>query len=62
MASKRTTKQPERVGGMTGNKAKNVKSVERDAEGKVLAQPGDMRYVRDEVAPREEASRERGVV
>jgi hypothetical protein len=62
MAGKRKSKQPRRVGGMTGNKVDNVKSVERDAEGDVVAQPGDVRYVRDEVAPPEEAAREQGEV
>lgn len=55
-------KQPERVGGMTGNRFDNVKSVQRDDDGKVVAQPGDVRYVRDEVAPPEEAAREQGEV
>jgi hypothetical protein len=62
MADKRKSKTPQRVGGMTGNKFDNIKSVERDAEGNVVAQPGDLRYVRDEVAPPEEAAREQGEV
>ncbi|MGI8970928.1 MAG: hypothetical protein ACR2HB_09505 [Dehalococcoidia bacterium] len=62
MADKRKSDQPERVGGMTGNKATNVKSVERDEEGNIVAEPGDVRYVRDEVAPPEEAAREQGEV
>ena len=55
-------KQPESVGGMTGNRLDNVKTVERDEEGTVVAQPGDVRYVRDEVGPSEEAAREQGEV
>ncbi|HVA24958.1 MAG TPA: hypothetical protein VMW62_11270 [Chloroflexota bacterium] len=56
------SKQPERVGGMTGNKVDNVKNIERDAAGNVVAEPGDLRYVRDEVAPADEAAREQGQV
>lgn len=55
MASKQT-----RIAGETGNKVDNVKSVERDDEGNVKAQPGDVRYVRDTVAPADERAREKG--
>ncbi|HLG69353.1 MAG TPA: hypothetical protein VK009_02895 [Chloroflexota bacterium] len=59
MASK---EQPRRVGGMTGNKVDNVKQIERDSEGDITAEPGDVHYVRDEVAPAEEEAREEGKV
>jgi hypothetical protein len=59
MANERKREQPKRVGGMTGNKVDNVKSVHRDDEGSVTDQPGDLRWVRDAVAPADEAARER---
>jgi hypothetical protein len=51
-----------RVGGDTGNKVDNVKSVERDDYGKVKQLPGDVRYVRDAVAPADEKAREQGEI
>ncbi len=47
---------------MTGNKFDAVKSVERTEQGGVAAEPGDVRYVREDVAPVEEAAREQGEV
>ena len=61
MASKQRSK-PDRVGGMTGNKFDAVKQVERDRAGEVTGEPGDVRYVRDDVAPAEETAREQGKV
>jgi len=49
-----------RIGGDTGNKFDNVKGVERSESGKVKAEPGDVRYVRDAVAPADEEAREKG--
>lgn len=62
MPRNKKSSHPARVGGMTGNRLDNVKSVERDEQGNVTAEPGDLRYLRDEVAPPEEAAREQGEV
>ena len=51
---------PTRVGGDSGNKLDNVKAVERDEAGDVEAEPGDVRYMRDAVAPADEKAREQG--
>lgn len=51
-----------RVGGMTGQNVHNVKSIERNEAGEIVRRPGDVDYVRDEVAPAEEAAREAGEV
>ncbi|MBV9120902.1 MAG: hypothetical protein JOZ39_09345 [Chloroflexi bacterium] len=54
--------QPGRVAGDSGNRYENVKSVERDAQGNVLRQPGDVRPATDDVAQANEAAREQGEV
>ena len=43
--------QPKTVAGDSGNRYEAVKAVNRDADGRNVSQPGDVRSVAEEVSP-----------
>jgi hypothetical protein len=43
--------QPKTVAADSGNRYEPVKAVNRDAEGRIVSQPGDVRTVAEEVSP-----------
>jgi hypothetical protein len=43
--------QPKTVAADSGNRYEPVKAVNRDAEGRIVSQPGDVRKVAEEVSP-----------
>lgn len=59
---KQAPEQRKRVAGESGNRLEGVKNVVRDRQGKLIAQPSDVRYARDEVGRADEIAREQGEI